>query len=100
VIDVEDLPPSLSSGIERARSTAVPGTLQSLERGRILEALRECKGNKKKAARNLGIHRSTLYAKLRRYGLFDAPAADETASREERQVVSEEATALVSSSRE
>lgn len=34
--------------------------------------LHETGGNKKLAARKLGIHRSTLYAKLRRYGLMDA----------------------------
>jgi len=44
---------------------AAPGiTLRELERGRILEALRECEGNRTHAARQLGINRSTLRRKL------------------------------------
>jgi DNA-binding NtrC family response regulator len=45
------------------------GTLQDMERARIAQALTDAHGNKKKAAQVLGIHRSTLYDKLRRYGL-------------------------------
>lgn len=45
------------------------GTLQEMERQKILEALEETLGNKKLAAKRLGIHRSTLYAKMRRFGL-------------------------------
>jgi two-component system response regulator HydG len=42
--------------------------LSDLERTRILDVLDSCGGNKKLAASRLGIHRSTLYAKLDRYG--------------------------------
>src|SRR5260221_104720 len=43
--------------------------LSDLERARILDVLGSCEGNKKLAASRLGIHRSTLYAKLARYGI-------------------------------
>jgi DNA-binding NtrC family response regulator len=43
--------------------------LSDLERARILDVLGSCEGNKKLAASLLGIHRSTLYAKLARYGM-------------------------------
>ena len=81
LVDVVDLPPALREGAAAASATPARGTLQSLERDRIVEGLREAGGNKKLAARKLGIHRSTLYAKLRRYGLLEA----QPAGRESRQ---------------
>lgn len=39
------------------------------ERGRILRALKQAAGNKKMAAKILGIGRTTLYNKLVEYGL-------------------------------
>jgi transcriptional regulator with GAF, ATPase, and Fis domain len=43
--------------------------LADIERERILAALREAKGNKSEAARLLGLPRSTLISKLRKYRL-------------------------------
>jgi DNA-binding NtrC family response regulator len=39
------------------------------ERGLLVEALRETRGNRTEAARRLGISRVTLHDKLRRYAL-------------------------------
>jgi Nif-specific regulatory protein len=46
-----------------------PATLRDLERGHIARVMQRTAGNKKEAARILGIDRSTLYAKLKAYGL-------------------------------
>ena len=43
--------------------------LEDVERQALLDALQRSGGNKKKAAELLGIHRPTLYGKLRRLGL-------------------------------
>jgi transcriptional regulator of acetoin/glycerol metabolism len=43
--------------------------LEALERDAIVEALRECGGNRSQAAAALGMSRSTLYRRLRAFGL-------------------------------
>ncbi len=40
------------------------------EKERIAEAIEKCNGNRSRAAELLGVDRSTLYRKMRRYGLF------------------------------
>jgi len=73
-IEADDLPPAIRSG-EPIPPRAAPRQLESderltdLERARILDVLDTSNGNKKLAASRLGIHRSTLYAKLARYGM-------------------------------
>ena len=56
----------------------VPGSLEAAgdslnlddrERRAILQALAQTHGNKLKAAKMLGIHRPTLYNKMKRYGI-------------------------------
>ena len=44
-------------------------SLSEMERVHVLKVLRKCKGNRAKAARVLGISRSTLYLKLAEYGV-------------------------------
>lgn len=46
-----------------------PGTLEDAERRHIAATLRHTQGNKRQAAHLLGIARSTLLAKVRKYGL-------------------------------
>jgi two-component system response regulator HydG len=86
----DDLPPELRDGV---RERNAPGTLQDMERQRIVEVLQESGGNKKLAATKLGIHRSTLYAKLKRHGLLDE-AATGAERRESRQDTSHSETDL------
>jgi DNA-binding NtrC family response regulator len=50
---------------------AAPATrLADIEKQHILRVLQSCDNNKKLAAEKLGIDRSTLYAKLRAYGIL------------------------------
>ncbi len=54
----------------RVRAAAEgPRSLEAVEREHIIHTLRATQGNKKKAAELLGIHRSTLYAKIQKYGI-------------------------------
>jgi DNA-binding NtrC family response regulator len=50
---------------------ALRDRVQAYERGLLVEALREARGNRSEAARRLGVSRVTLHDKLRRYGLGD-----------------------------
>src|SRR5215469_3700476 len=75
VIGVKELPAEiqLPPALQQTELTALPRkgvqTLDDLERNAILQALAECRGNKKKAAELLGIQRPTLYNKLKRYAI-------------------------------
>jgi two-component system, NtrC family, response regulator AtoC len=69
-IEPEDLPPNLL-GHEDFKSTPPPGqqTLEDVERAYILSALREHGRNQTKAAAALGINRTTLWRKLKKYSI-------------------------------
>lgn len=56
-------------GVSRAPGALAGKTLGEVEQAMIEAALAEAGGNKAKAARQLGIPRSTLYGLLQRYGL-------------------------------
>ncbi len=58
--------------------------LEIPERWLILRALRESDGNRQDAARTLGINRTTLFNKMRKYGLFDESSAPSPKSEGER----------------
>ncbi len=77
-LDVPDVEPVLEratgtamrrTGGEVEASAAPEGTLADIERAAILARLGRLQGNKRQAAESLGIDRSTLYHKLRAYGL-------------------------------
>jgi DNA-binding NtrC family response regulator len=63
-----------ASDLLLAPPATVPDTinLELLEQRAIERALRETQGNRTKAARRLGIARTQLYQRLRKYGLEDA----------------------------
>ncbi len=57
-----------------------PGmTMAEIERAAIEAALRELRGNRRKAAEMLGIGERTLYRKLQEYHIFDTPEVVEAA---------------------
>jgi DNA-binding NtrC family response regulator len=76
VIDVGSLPDAVRTRASRAPtspSTSTPNTLRDavaqLEKRMIVEALDLAKGNRSEAARQLGIGRPQLYAKMEEYGI-------------------------------
>jgi PAS domain S-box-containing protein len=70
LIDVEHLPPWLVKG----DTGAAPGeVLAECERRVIRAALDRHEGDRASAARELGIHKSTLYRKMHRLGLLSTP---------------------------
>jgi PAS domain S-box-containing protein len=70
VIRVTDLPAYLLSRTGPDPSPALSSVVADAEREMVFRALSESGGNKKMAADLLGIHRSTLYEKLRKHGLM------------------------------
>jgi DNA-binding NtrC family response regulator len=64
-LDVQDLRLSRPQG----PPTDGLAPLRDLEKAHIVEVLRRTKGNKSRAARLLGVDRSTLYDKIRQHGL-------------------------------
>jgi DNA-binding NtrC family response regulator len=75
LIDVKELPTEiqLPAALQQTERGALPRSgvqsLDDVERNAILQALAECRGNKKKAAELLGIQRPTLYNKMKRYAI-------------------------------
>jgi transcriptional regulator with PAS, ATPase and Fis domain len=49
--------------------------LGAVERGTIAQVMRDCRWNKSKAAKRLGLSRTQLYVRLRKYDLEQPPAA-------------------------
>jgi DNA-binding NtrC family response regulator len=84
VLHLGDLPTQLQQqGLEARRAAATKGspaessgtpevkTLAELEREAILDAIRTLSGDKLQAAKMLGIGKTTLYRKLKEYGIAD-----------------------------
>ena len=75
LIAVKELPAEiqLPVALQQSELSALPRSgvqsLDDVERNAILQALAECRGNKKKAAELLGIQRPTLYNKMKRYAI-------------------------------
>ena len=76
MIEIQHLPPELVRERGAAELASVPGmSLRSLESLHITDALRRNHGNRKAAAKELGINPSTLYRKMRDLGI-EAPETD------------------------
>ncbi len=72
-IRVVDLPSSLLYFVgQQAREPAAMDTLRELEQRHILQALEATKGDRQRAAKLLGIGKTTIYRKIKEYGLEDA----------------------------
>jgi len=73
LLDVEDFAPrGTRSGVAAPVAAAGPDellSLEELERRHVLRVLESCGGQKTRAAAVLGINRTTLWKKLRQYGL-------------------------------
>jgi DNA-binding NtrC family response regulator len=81
VVTVQELPAELVAAVERGRSGLRPAADLSVglqaereqydrdERERLVRALAAADGNKAKAARALGLARSTLVSRLKKHGL-------------------------------
>jgi len=65
VIELNHLPPELRPALTAGRDESRPMSLQAMERFLISETLQRRKGNRKEAARDLGINVSTLYRRIK-----------------------------------
>ncbi|MCD6087039.1 MAG: Fis family transcriptional regulator, partial [Candidatus Hydrothermae bacterium] len=74
VIGVEHLPPYLR---ERGKDMEI-SSIAEMEEKLIRKALAETGGNKNKAARLLGIPRTTLWRKIKKYGISVPPPLERT----------------------
>ncbi|MFH1245399.1 MAG: sigma-54 dependent transcriptional regulator [Candidatus Omnitrophota bacterium] len=82
VIDRHDLPKMLLNGDAALYSAlsrpdingfmSLKNAVEEPEKTFILQALKEAGGNKKKAAKQLGVNRTTLYNKLRKYHILSS----------------------------
>jgi len=63
--ELSESPPQIRALLTDSQSF----NLAEREKAALMAALDQCNGNKKKAAELLGIHRPTLYTKLKKFGL-------------------------------
>ena len=81
-IEIKDLPPDIGTPVTIVDADSGFGhglegdenklSLQQLERRAILQALRETGGDRQRAAKLLGIGKTTIYRKLKEYGLDES----------------------------
>jgi transcriptional regulator with PAS, ATPase and Fis domain len=71
LIDANHL--ALQSGVRRFREDTTD--LNVVERATIAKVVQDCRGNKTKAARRLGLTRTQLHLRIRKYGLEEAATA-------------------------
>ncbi|MEN6616068.1 MAG: sigma-54 dependent transcriptional regulator, partial [Syntrophorhabdus sp.] len=74
IIELHHLPPEVRPAISSSEDIGVTN-MKSMERHLIAETLRRYNGNRRRAARDLGIDASTLYRKIKNLGI-ETPAND------------------------
>jgi len=80
-IEIEHLPPELVPvSLPRARGRGMAETLEALQTQVIREAVQRNRGNRLAAARELGMHKSTFFRKVRLLGI-ELPERDGRAGR-------------------
>jgi len=72
VIQVKDLPSNLLYQARNAAESQETPTLRELERRAILQALDATRGDRLRAAKLLGIGKTTIYRKLKEYGVEES----------------------------
>ena len=70
MMETEDIPLSFSNGQKEAASKKQTITVGDLEKNRLIKSLSDNMGNREKTAAELGISKTTLWRKLRKYGLL------------------------------
>ncbi|MGI6388437.1 MAG: sigma-54 interaction domain-containing protein [Desulfomonilia bacterium] len=80
IIEMHHLPPELRPAASSGDDTLGSLSIQAMEKNLITETLRRYRGNRKKAAQDLGINTSTLYRKIKALRI-EAPETDGRASR-------------------
>ena len=73
LLDLDDLPKEIVTVPDNAVAGHADLNLKSIERKAIEQALRKTAGNKAEAAKLLGVNTTTVYRKMARYGIPDAP---------------------------
>lgn len=68
-ITVRDLPDYLRNGINARIPSQSEQSIRELERSAIVSTLRELDGNRRLAARRLGISEATLYRRIKEFGI-------------------------------
>jgi len=75
IIELHHLPPELRMGPHTSAEGLSPMSLRTMEKLLISEILQRRSGNRKLAARDLGVDVSTLYRKIKAFGI-DVPDSD------------------------
>ncbi|MGH9326787.1 MAG: sigma-54-dependent transcriptional regulator [Terriglobia bacterium] len=77
LVHLRDLPPAVLGNLKiKNEPVDEPHSLEDLERRAILNALQTAGGDRVRAAKLLGIGKTTIYRKLKEYGLEDIDSAD------------------------
>lgn len=76
LLELKDLPPVMLGTIRSHAEPGEPHTLEDLERRAIMNAIEKAGGDRLRAAKLLGIGKTTIYRKLKEYGLEDDHPAD------------------------